>query len=710
IAYLYNGLGHMYRKTLPSGRNISYFNDGLGRHNKVSWGSATYADTVNYHPSGQIQTLTYGNGQVFTQALDSRRMPERLTVSKSGTDIQDLYYDYDLNGRVYQQLNFVDPTHSRVHSYDALGRLKTANSAVWGLVDYGYDALGNLRSKSFSNWNSSGPRTVTNSYNSKNQVSSSNDNGTVRTIAYDTRGNVTTLGNLAFVYDASDQPTVVTGGANGNYVYDGNMKRVKSLIDGKTIYNVYDNTGRLVHVDEVTDGKETDYLHGMGQTLARIENNVFTYLHPDHLGSPQAGTKGQGNPVAQYGDVAWNQHYTPFGEALISNAANDNQGGFTGHIKDKATGLNYMQARYYDPKIGRFLSPDPGTFLEKSYPGQFNRYAYTWNDPINANDPDGEFVNFVAKFVIDVGLEEAIQAASGQEINLGSAVKGAAIGVLDPTKTARKVAKLGKLANTARKAKIQSKNKTTSKVGTTCCFVAGTLVETELGLRPIEKIKVGDLVLSKDEETGTTEYKPVLDLLPAHNRVIWVLKTVSELGHSHTFQTTDDHPWWIEGHGWKRTDELSAKDILSTNTGLKVSVLSIKNTKTLQPTFNIEVADFNTYFVGENKVWVHNACGPVKISNQKQNAHVAGTNEHQRRVANGKPTSTFDDRKTADALTNDTVATGTKNVDSAGTVTYRKDYSPDRVGTGPKGGSQSQVKVHQDSKGVCHGHPCGPEN
>lgn len=93
---------------------------------------------------------------------------------------------------------------------------------------------------------------------------------------------------------------------------------------------------------------------------------------------------------------------------------------------------------------------DPVDFLQRPYPGQFNRYAYTWNDPINANDPNGEFLNFVAKFAVDVALEVAIQAASGEEINLGAAAKGAALGVLDPTKTARKVAKLGKLASTAR--------------------------------------------------------------------------------------------------------------------------------------------------------------------------------------------------------------------------------------------------------------------
>lgn len=170
-------------------------------------------------------------------------------------------------------------------------------------------------------------------------------------------------------------------------VYDGNLKRVKSVInDGngpKTIYNIYDAGGALVHIFKASENKRTDYVAGPAGTLARIANGHETYLHPDHLGSAQSGTD-------KTGKVVWREHYTPFGEQLQNPAANDNLDGFTGHIKDSATGLNYMQARYYDPVIGRFLSVDPVTLLDNGNPGNFNRYAYTLNDPINLIDPNGE--------------------------------------------------------------------------------------------------------------------------------------------------------------------------------------------------------------------------------------------------------------------------------------------------------------------------------
>lgn len=63
--------------------------------------------------------------------------------------------------------------------------------------------------------------------------------------------------------------------------------------------------------------------------------------------------------------------------------------GYTGHVQDVATGLAYMQARYYDPVIGRFLSPDPVGF-STARPEMFNRYSYANNSPLNFSDPNGE--------------------------------------------------------------------------------------------------------------------------------------------------------------------------------------------------------------------------------------------------------------------------------------------------------------------------------
>lgn len=276
-----------------------------------------------------------------------------------------------------------------------------------------------------------------------------------------------------------------------------------------------------------------------------------------------------------------------------------------------------MQARYYDPVMGRFLSIDPVTFMHTGTPAQFNRYAYTFNDPINMMDPDGE--NPVLNMGATIwrhGVSDQTKTNVHTALDVGG-FAGPAGPFADAANTALYAAE-GDIGNTLLSAVaavplagdavkgLVIGNKV-RKAAKTCCFVAGTLVETEYGLRPIEDIQIGDLVWARDEDTGEEALKPVLGLIRLHDRVIWDLETISETGEVHTFGTTDDHPWWVDGHGWKRTDELSPKDILVTQTGGKVRILSVTNTKVVEPTFNFEVADFNTYFVGESKVWVHNA-------------------------------------------------------------------------------------------------------
>jgi RHS repeat-associated protein len=78
------------------------------------------------------------------------------------------------------------------------------------------------------------------------------------------------------------------------------------------------------------------------------------------------------------------KYYQPFGEQIGQGAKDV---GYTGHMYDDELGLNYMQARYYDPVIGRFYSNDPIGFRDVH---SFNRYAYANNNPYKYTDPTGE--------------------------------------------------------------------------------------------------------------------------------------------------------------------------------------------------------------------------------------------------------------------------------------------------------------------------------
>ncbi|MCL1132701.1 RHS repeat-associated core domain-containing protein, partial [Shewanella sairae] len=98
--------------------------------------------------------------------------------------------------------------------------------------------------------------------------------------------------------------------------------------------------------------------------------------------------------------------------------------GYTGHLQDPDLGLTYMQARYYDPLIGRFYSNDPknaASFLSKVRIQGFNRYAYAANNPYKYVDPDGRdykemYISLKLPFVgsMDVGTVNFTPNASDQ--------------------------------------------------------------------------------------------------------------------------------------------------------------------------------------------------------------------------------------------------------------------------------------------------------
>jgi len=109
----------------------------------------------------------------------------------------------------------------------------------------------------------------------------------------------------------------------------------------------------------------------LGQTV--------TYFHTDALGTPIAITDAAGNVIET-------SEYAPYGDLL--NRPDSDGPGYTGHVQDAATGLTYMQQRYFDPQIGRFLSVDPVAAYSNPV-GAFNRYRYAANNPYRFTDPDG---------------------------------------------------------------------------------------------------------------------------------------------------------------------------------------------------------------------------------------------------------------------------------------------------------------------------------
>lgn|GEM_PF-2508872 len=110
-----------------------------------------------------------------------------------------------------------------------------------------------------------------------------------------------------------------------------------------------------------------------------VQAQTVRYVHTDALGSVVLVTDTNRNVIER-------NEYEPYGRTL-SQPVSDGPA-YAGHVQDAATGLTYMQQRYYDPQIGRFLSIDPVSAYEDPK-SNFNRYQYASNNPFSRIDPDG---------------------------------------------------------------------------------------------------------------------------------------------------------------------------------------------------------------------------------------------------------------------------------------------------------------------------------
>ena len=138
------------------------------------------------------------------------------------------------------------------------------------------------------------------------------------------------------------------------------------------------------------------------------------------------------------------------------------------------------------------------------------------------------------------------------------------------------------------------------------CFAAGTLVDTEEGLRPIEGLRAGDRVLARDPTTGAMAYEPVLRTIVTEHRALDEITLVSAAG-TENLRVTPNHPFFVVGRGWVETSDLSPEeDTLSTESGEPAHIEVARSLVAGATVYNLEVSHFHTYFVGRSHAWVHN--------------------------------------------------------------------------------------------------------
>ncbi|WP_068308485.1 polymorphic toxin-type HINT domain-containing protein [Aliiruegeria sabulilitoris] len=137
------------------------------------------------------------------------------------------------------------------------------------------------------------------------------------------------------------------------------------------------------------------------------------------------------------------------------------------------------------------------------------------------------------------------------------------------------------------------------------CFAAGTMVATESGPVPIEEIKEGDLVECRSDQTMAQKFCPVEKLYETENRALMSLSVAGESGPEE-IRTTPNHRFYVKDLGWREARDLSPGQVLSTANGATATVTDAQPLDGSALVYNFEVAEYQTYFVGENRSWVHN--------------------------------------------------------------------------------------------------------
>ncbi|WP_036147817.1 RHS repeat domain-containing protein [Lysobacter antibioticus] len=385
LGYSYDANGNLRWQSYPTGTVLDYAPNALGQPTQVNSPQHTYASAIKYHPNGAIAQFSYGNGIVHSMTQNSRQLPARSLDN----GVLDLRMSYDANGNVIEILDGVrGEQFGRWLAYDSLDRLTAAGSCSFGgdcWHRFSYDALDNLRS-----WSLGGVKNHHYYYDGHNQLTNIRDGSgaSVIGLGYDLQGNLENKNGQAYSFDYGNRLREVAG--KESYRYDSLGRRVQSTRQGGGYgLSMYGKSGQMLYSeDHGTPAKALEHIYLGNSLLATRQIDwantpaIVRYQHTDALGSPVAVTNTAGAVVER-------TDWEPYGAAIGKPTYNGV--GYTGHVMDGATGLTYMQQRYYDPQIGRFLSVDPVT-ANPANGTNFNRYWYGNNNPYRFKDPNGRYV------------------------------------------------------------------------------------------------------------------------------------------------------------------------------------------------------------------------------------------------------------------------------------------------------------------------------
>ena len=360
----------------------------------------TYAyKTTGDTTTTQVESIGYDAGTYasdfdkFTLTYGYDDLGNIKTIT--GTDItgQNAIYDYDIQGQLTQATtNGV----TRKYLYDTYGNIReiqdaggnTLHSYTYGNADW-KDLLTAYDGRSFlyegqmydADWKAAGPVKSGNpiiyfngtewrfSWEKGRQLASATGNGKTISYTYDMAGirDSKTVDNITYHYDTLDGKVVRQTWTEGttkhifDIIYDASGQPYACVYDGNKYYYVLNQQGDVIRI--------VGYL---GTTLCEYQYDAWGNVLA--ITGPYAYSIGKINPIR-----------------------------YRGYYYDTETGFYYLQSRYYDPSIGRFINADDFASTSQGFLGH-NMFAYCGNNPISRKDDGGEFWNFVVGAIVGAAI------------------------------------------------------------------------------------------------------------------------------------------------------------------------------------------------------------------------------------------------------------------------------------------------------------------
>jgi RHS repeat-associated protein len=393
VGYTYDAADRPTQVSDSTGGVITRTYDGLDRLSQEQTPDGTISYT--YDSAGRRVTMTVAGQPTVSYTWDDAN---RLTQITQGTDVVSFTYDNASRRTSTILANGVAIAYGYDDANQLTSIMYTKGATTIGDLAYTYDAAGRRTSVSGSLAATDLPAAVASAvYNANNQLTSWA--GTALT--YDLNGNMTGDGTNTYTWNARDELASISGGASASFVYDGLGRRRAKTVAGVETGFVYDGEN---FVQELNGATVTANLvtGGIDELFARKEGSTASYPLTDVLGSVIGLTDASGVLQTQYS-------YEPYGKATRSGAATTNSQTYTGR-EDDGNDLSFYRARYYMPKLDRFVQEDPARLRG----GSADLYAYVGGNPISTIDPLG-----LKGFGISAGGSAELSGAGAFQANSG---------------------------------------------------------------------------------------------------------------------------------------------------------------------------------------------------------------------------------------------------------------------------------------------------